>query len=80
LLKLIETLDKEDIEWKKKKILVLDNAAIHRSKLVTNLLSNAQIPYMFLGPYSYRMAPIEELFGHIKKHDLNEMDYTITSK
>ena len=32
-----------------------------------------KLPLMFLGPYQFKLAPIELMFSHIKNRDLNPL-------
>jgi transposase len=50
---------------------MLDNAAYHKSKLIYEFYTRANLPIMFLGPYHYKMAPVEIFFAFIKNRDLN---------
>jgi transposase len=45
-------------------ILILDNAAIHKTSNVMNLLN--RVPHMFLPPYSPDLNTIELMFGTVK--------------
>ena len=35
---------------------------------------------LFLGPYHFRMVPVEMLFNYIKSHDLNPLRTRLTSR
>jgi hypothetical protein len=52
---------------------MVDNAAYHKSKLMQSLYSKINLPVMFLGPYHYKMAPVEMFFAFIKNRDLNPL-------
>ena len=80
MLKLIEKLDSFNLKWKESTILLMDNAAFHRIKVIAELIDKFHLPLMFLGPYSYHMAPVEELFAVMKKKDLNPDNFAIKSK
>ena len=80
LYKLVEILNKEDKDWRKKTIVLLDNASYHKTKLVKGLIEKLQIPVLYNAPYSPQLAPIELLFAHIKKGDLNPTDMPVTKK
>ena len=60
-------------------VVVLDNASMHRSKLVKTarpeLLKHGIVLY-FLPPYSPELNLIEPVFGVIKHHDMPERSYT----
>ena len=47
-------------------VLVMDNARIHHSRMVINILQQNNIPFKFLPPYSPQLNPIEEFFAMIK--------------
>ena len=47
--------------------MVLDNAAIHKSKETKQLISKAGCELLFLSPYSPDFNPIEKAFGTLKK-------------
>ena len=51
--------DMADTGWRAHMIAMLDNAAYHRSQ-------STQAPIEFLGPYEFRMAPVENLFSFFK--------------
>jgi hypothetical protein len=53
---------------------MLDNASYHRSPATRELMVGLRLPVMFLGPYHFRMAPIEMVFNFIKDHDLNPLE------
>jgi transposase len=73
ILKLVEHLDSRNKHWRSKVIFMLDNASYHKSKLMRGFLSRLNIPLMFLGPYHFKMAPIEIFFAYIKNRDLNPL-------
>lgn len=60
-------------------VVVLDNASMHRSKLVKTarreLIKHGIVLY-FLPPYSPELNLIEPAFGVIKHHDMPERSYT----
>ena len=66
--------------WKKKTILLLDNATYHRSKVLMKLINNVGIPTMFLAPYTPMLAPVELVFAHLKKGELNPESIPIGKK
>jgi len=63
LMKLCAHLDGEDIHWRKHTVLMLDNASYHRGVLVASLMDKLRLPILYLGPYHFRMAPIEMIFN-----------------
>ncbi len=64
-------LNKEDKDWKKKTILLLDGASYHRSKETHNYLASKGVKVVIGGPYAFAAAPIEYFFSAIKSTDLN---------
>ena len=69
--KLVSYLDVEDPEWRENTVLMVDNAPYHRSKAVRAQIQALCLPLLFLGPYHYKMAPIEHAFAFIKSRDLH---------
>ncbi len=68
---LVSHLDRSRKEWRKKTVILLDNAPYHIGKSVLNLMQQLQIPVLFTGPHSYDAAPIELLFAAFKAADIN---------
>ena len=73
LVKLCEHLYSLDINWRKSNVFVLDNAAYHRSEATRRLMDQLRIPVLYLGPYHFRMAPVEMLFNYVKSRYLNPL-------
>ena len=69
---LILTLDAEDRNWRANTVLMMDNASYHDSKDVLELFKKQRVPVMYLGAYSYHMAPTEMVFAALKVQLLNE--------
>jgi len=63
LVKLCEQLDEENNNWRLNTIVIIDNAGYHKSKYVREKVQQLKIPLMFLGPYQFRLAPIEIFFS-----------------
>ena len=57
--KLLPTLSEADI-------IVMDNMRSHHTRIVTELLDNAGISYMYLPPYSPDLNPIEKMWSKLK--------------
>ncbi len=60
-------------------VVVLDNAAFHRARLVREALPRLRalrVYLYYLPPYSPELNDIERLFRTIKHHDLPERTYT----
>ena len=68
---LILKLDKQDKDWKKKTILLLDGATYHRSKETRNYLASKGVTVVIGGPYAFAAAPIEYFFSALKNTNLN---------
>ena len=68
LIKLFEELAKNEIgnAW-----LILDNASIHKTQQVRDLVAEKGFHLMFLPPYSPMVNPIEEVFSKIKFYARN---------
>lgn len=52
---------------KKGAVIVLDNAAFHKSLRTVELVQQAGCKLLFLPPYSPHLNPIEKLWANIKK-------------
>jgi hypothetical protein len=68
MVKMVEYLDFQDAEWRKKTVIMVDNAQYHRSDQTKKLITNLNIPLMYLGPYQFRVAPVEMMFNFVKQH------------
>jgi hypothetical protein len=71
LTKLCSHLDAADKHWRSTSVLVMDNAPYHRSAVTRRLMVELQLPVLFLGPYHFRVAPVEMAFNFVKSHNLN---------
>ena len=71
-MELIKTLDFEDKYWRSNTIIMWDGAGYHSAAQVLRLSEQQQVPILFLGPYSYHMAPVEMVFAALKAKLLNE--------
>jgi hypothetical protein len=65
---LVSFLDSYDTLWRADTVVMLDNASYHKSKIFLNSMQS--IPLMFLGPYQFRMAPVELAFAYLKGGNL----------
>ena len=59
---------------------MLDNAPYHRSSVVAEALQQMGLSVFYLGPYQFKMAPVEHLFSFIKSRDLNPLRTLIKSR
>ena len=66
MVKLSEHLHEINKHWRNDTVIMLDNAAYHRSKQIRSQLDSMKIPLMYLGPYQFKMAPAEVFFSFIK--------------
>ena len=71
ILKLIKVLDARNRNWRDNTVLLMDNAPYHRGKAFSDQMKLLNVPIAYLGPYQFKMAPVEMAFSFIKKHDLN---------
>ena len=79
VVKLVEHLDSLEREWRKRTVLMLDNANYHRSDNTQRVMKQLHVPVLYLGPYHFRMAPVEMLFNYIKGRDLNPLSSKVRS-
>jgi hypothetical protein len=80
IVKLVEHLDSSDPDWRKNTIIMLDNASYHRSTFTKAKLEALKVPIMYMGPYHFRLAPVELFFSFIKGKDLNPFNSRLVSK
>ena len=73
-------LDKDRPNWRQQTIILLDNASYHCSKETIAMLKTQRIPTMFLGPYSYDVAPCELFFALFKQVELNPNNLPLGKK
>lgn len=77
LIKLCEYLDSQDPQWRVDTIIMLDNAQYHRGVFITEKMSRLRIPILYLGPYHFKLAPIEMFFNYIKNRDINPLNSNV---
>ena len=68
---LMRQLDRESPNWAEETVFLFDGARYHTSELMREYLRKLQVSVLFSGPYSYAAAPIELLFGALKRGELN---------
>ena len=73
MIKLVEHLNQIDKNWKQNSLIVLDNAQYHRGSVTIEYFENKDIPVLYLGPYHFKMAPIEMFFSYLKSYNLNPL-------
>jgi hypothetical protein len=71
LQKLTAVLDAKDQRWREYTTLLMDNAPYHKGRIFTENVKRMHLPIAYLGPYQFKMAPVELVFAYIKKFDLN---------
>ena len=59
-------LDERRRGWRKHTVILIDNAPYHASKEAMQMYEQLKVPIMFMGPYSFDVAPCELLFAHFK--------------
>ena len=80
MIKMVEHLDDQDHDWRKNTVIMVDNAQYHRSDATKRLIANLNIPVLFMGPYQFRVAPVEMMFNYVKQHHLNPLRTKVSSK
>jgi len=68
---LIERLDQETADWRENTIFLFDGAKYHTGEEMKEYFKKMQLQVIYSGPYSYTSAPIELLFGALKRGELN---------
>ena len=68
---LTELLDSETPGWQDNTLFLFDNASYHASEETRNAFRDLGLKKIFSGANSYSAAPIEMLFGGLKKGELN---------
>ena len=64
-------LERESPGWKENSIILWDNASYHASAETRTVVQTLGLKTIYSGPYSFSAAPIELLFGGLKKGELN---------
>jgi hypothetical protein len=79
LVKLVEYLDAVEGNWREHSVIMLDNVNYHRGVDTQRVMRQLHVPVLFLGPYHFRLAPVEMLFSYIKGRDLNPLGSKVVS-
>lgn len=79
MVKLCSHLNSMDRRWRANTVIMLDNAPYHRAAVAREKLKLLKVPLLYLGPYQFKMAPIEIFFSYIKAHDLNPLKTKVPS-
>lgn len=74
---LTDYFDKIRPKWRENHVIMIDNAPYHCSKQVLEYLEKLRVPLMFLGPYSYDIAPCELYFAKFKQTNINPTNLPI---
>ena len=73
-MRLIKHLNRFEGNWRPRTVFLLDNASYHKSNFIKECFLGLKISVMYLGPYQFSMAPIENFFSYVKARNLNPMD------
>lgn len=71
LVQLVKLLNKKDKNWRKRYVVLQDNAQYHKSGEMLKLLEKLDIPVLYTGPHSYSAVPIKLWFAAFKSVDIN---------
>ncbi|KEJ83017.1 hypothetical protein OXYTRIMIC_233 [Oxytricha trifallax] len=80
LILLVKHLCKLDPWWYTKYLIIVDNAPYHKSSVTIDAIRKMRLPILFLGPYQFDLAPVEQVFRCIKQRDLNEARCPVSTK
>ena len=67
-------------DWRSKTVFMLDNASYHKGQFIQACFLELKISVMYLGPYQFSMAPIENFFSYVKSRNLNLLDTRVYKK
>ena len=68
---LVKKLEQQDQHWRHNTVVMLDNAAYHRSGATMKVFEELKVPVLFTGPHSYSASPAEYFFAAFKAADIN---------
>ena len=71
LSRLASVLSQETADWRADTVMLLDNAAYHRSAEVRAALVKLGVQVVLSGQYAYAAAPCELFFAYYKREDQN---------
>lgn len=63
-------------ELKKEQVVILDNAAFHKSKRTKELIESVGCKVIFLPPYSPDLNPIEKFWANMKRYLKQQMSFS----
>ena len=75
-----DALDAKQPDWRKTTVILLDNASYHKSKKTLEFLEQLELPIMYSGPYSFRIAACELAFSRLKQGVLAPNDLPLGKK
>lgn len=73
LIKLVAHLNSIDRSWKYNSLIMIDNAQYHRGVLTREYFESKDLQVLYLGPYHFKMAPVEMFFSYLKSYNLNPL-------
>ena len=74
ILDMVESLSDSRPKVRADHLLLLDNSSTHKTNLVKSTLNLLNVPTMFTAPASYLAAPVECLFGAMKRVDFEKVE------
>jgi len=74
LITICEHSSPQDTYWRSNIAIVIDNAPYHSRKVIMEEYQHMKLPIMFLGPYQFKLAPVELMFSYIKNRDMNPLN------
>lgn len=80
MIKMVEHLNDLDHHWRSGTVIMVDNAQYHRSESTKKIIAKLSIPWLYMGPYQFRVAPVEMMFNYVKQHHLNPLHSRISSR
>ncbi|KEJ82907.1 hypothetical protein OXYTRIMIC_083 [Oxytricha trifallax] len=80
LILMVKHLSRLDPWWYTNYLIIVDNAPYHKSSVSLEAIELMNLPILFLGPYQYDLAPVEQVFRCIKQRDLNESRCPVSTK
>ena len=72
--RLIKHFNRFKRNWRSNTIFMLDNASYHKGQFIQRCFLELKICVMYLGPYQFNMAPVENFFSYVKSRNLNPFD------
>lgn len=70
----VAALDKGKPDWRKDHVLLLDNCAAHKTRLVKQLIASLRVPTLYSAPASFLAVPVEGVFAAMKQLDMTKDD------